>query len=1178
MTASDSDTVNTRPRRKKNFVGAPASGTAPAASSSTPSILTSAEVNASVSPARSWASYSEDEDDFPNEGSQARPVLGREARDRNSAVREAQEEQEPSYTDCMDTINATIAKVKNKANRTLNNGEEQAIFSAFQHMNKLYIRVLEENRKLRKRIDDHRCEQGGHPGPTRVVERMAPLPKPTYREALQGVASNTEKMADQPVVYISMTEEEDKTGKIKEIKTHIAGSKVEKIFSTKKGVAIRCHSDEDAGAVITSLQTKGLQGNRKPPLLPEVWLSYGTEDIRENDSSRSSIEATEVVGRLLDALESTTLGNAKVVIGMDSNAHHKSWGIMPHAVGGNTQAKTRGRALHDFITERSLVLRNIRSDPLTPTFISRKTDLESSDYPHHRTDWKKYKEATSRMLDSSWAYPPPGTRPEVAVATLLEHITLGLVEAAQAATPKKASRMDTERDTGGRKRRQGAKPRNCWWDAELREVRRKLNQVKRSPRATRDDIVAARRQYKALLRSKKTRAYHDFLDSLGNAESAEEVYKRIKTKNTTSCLVLLAGDACPASTCSRLADQYIGGTPATPRNMVQTEYRLTRSPDPHDNSTFLHDGVVSPISADEIERSLQAAQIDVKSAFCQVGHEAIVEGLRKAGAPKEILAFADDVTVMVAFKRKVKIPVVTIRGICEASLRDALRPTKLEMDPAKSQSLSSMGLQYERNSIEMKMLGVWITRSGSWKKHIIERVDKAKKIGFALARYARRSFGVKPSCIVDLYHRIMLPTVGFSIELWGPALANASYKRIVDQLGNLVLRVAFRLGKSFPQHLARTLASLEPTSVALTNIAVERYLHKETRLGPGNNVLQRKWEEELRARGLNLSARYERVGSIRAHDMGGAEVIIKEKSEAIKLEQSLREGVRVYTDGSRKDPDEAGTCSVGAAAIIYKHSNKEAHRFRLPPFATIYQAEQYAIIGALEALKKDKEVADGSRVLFFSDCRSVLQRILGGGGDHWSNRILEIASSMRVEGITCCFIWIPSHQQDGTIPGNEEADLEANRARLLELDGVVSDFPIPIAHTKGLLNNYARAQVVREAASISNPELRAMLSSRRQRGIVERQLRSYKDGSVLNLLAGHSKILRSYLAKIKPDAYDPLCQTCGVTHNLVHEDRPPWFVGGLGSVSITSARFRDFIKFLEVIVNKADSDNSQIAS
>ncbi|EER11384.1 hypothetical protein Pmar_PMAR019353 [Perkinsus marinus ATCC 50983] len=105
---------------------------------------------------------------------------------------------------------------------------------------------------------------------------------------------------------------------------------------------------------------------------------------------------------------------------------------------------------------------------------------------------------------------------------------------------------------------------------------------------------------------------------------------------------------------------------------------------------------------------------------------------------------------MVAFKRKVKIPVVTVRGICEASLRDALRPTKLEMDSAKSQSLSSMGLQYERNIIEMKMLGVWITRSGSRKKYIIQRVDKAKKVGFALARYARKTFGVKLSCIVDL--------------------------------------------------------------------------------------------------------------------------------------------------------------------------------------------------------------------------------------------------------------------------------------------------------------------------------------------------------------------------------------------------------------------------------------------
>lgn len=141
-------------------------------------------------------------------------------------------------------------------------------------------------------------------------------------------------------------------------------------------------------------------------------------------------------------------------------------------------------------------------------------------------------------------------------------------------------------------------------------------------------------------------------------------------------------------------------------------------------------------------------------------------------------------------------------------------------------------------------------------------------------------------------------------------------------------------------------------------------------------------------------------------------------------------------------------------------------KFEYAQWGCSYHTQELA---ALEALEGDKEVANGSRILFFSDCGSALQRVLGIEGSDWKNMALETVRSVRVWRITCSFTWVSSHQPDGTIPGNANADLEANRARMEEVGSAMAGFLIPITYRKKLLDNYANPNAVREAASISNP-------------------------------------------------------------------------------------------------------------
>ncbi|KAF4727269.1 hypothetical protein FOZ62_010001, partial [Perkinsus olseni] len=415
-----------------------------------------------------------------------------------------------------------------------------------------------------------------------------------------------------------------------------------------------------------------------------------------------------------------------------------------------------------------------------------------------------------------------------------------------------------------------------------------------------------------------------------------------------------------------------------------------------------------------------------------------------------IVAFADDVTVLVGFRCKVRLSAEEVQDLCQYELTRAFAYTALRMDPSKCQSLTNLRSASEGEGKELRILGVWLNRNDTWIKHLTERIEKSKKIGFALARFARSSFGIGPACILELYRRVMLPVVSYAIEFWGPSLANVSYKRMVNRLGNMAIRTAFRLGKSFPQHLSRTLADCGATSTELLNLAIERQLHREYSVGPRGKALERKWAQELRERRVDAMAHHEILGRSTPPTEIRAQVRILEKEEAIVAEQGLRSQlVRVYTDGSRKPPEEnlnsapSTEETIGSAAIIYLGERKSVLRARLPPSSTTYQAEQYALVLALGFLIKDAATLPDSTAYLFSDCRSALQSLSTQNRDHWTQTILGRIQALQILGIDCAFVWIPSHQPEGTIPGNDEADQRANEARLIPNSQMARDVPIP---------------------------------------------------------------------------------------------------------------------------------------
>ncbi|KAF4692858.1 hypothetical protein FOZ63_017174, partial [Perkinsus olseni] len=224
------------------------------------------------------------------------------------------------------------------------------------------------------------------------------------------------------------------------------------------------------------------------------------------------------------------------------------------------------------------------------------------------------------------------------------------------------------------------------------------------------------------------------------------------------------------------------------------------------------------------------------------------------------------------------------------------------------------------------------------------------------------------------------------------------------------------------------------TSTELLNLAIERQLHREYSVGPRGKALERKWAQELRERRVDAMAHHEILGRSTPPTEIRAQVRILEKEEAIVAEQGLRSQlVRVYTDGSRKPPEEnlnsapSTEETIGSAAIIYLGERKSVLRARLPPL--LYDVPSGTVRARLGAGVPYQGRSDAAR--FYCVPILGLQTILG--------RIQALQSL----GIDCAFVWIPSHQPEGTIPGNDEADQCANEARLIPNSQMARDVPIP---------------------------------------------------------------------------------------------------------------------------------------
>jgi len=153
------------------------------------------------------------------------------------------------------------------------------------------------------------------------------------------------------------------------------------------------------------------------------------------------------------------------------------------------------------------------------------------------------------------------------------------------------------------------------------------------------------------------------------------------------------------------------------------------------------------------------------------------------------------------------------------------------------------------------------------------------------------------------------------------------------------------------------------------------------------------------------------------------QVIIQEEEQALEEAKREREGLVLWTDGSRKEDE-----WTGCAAVWKEEGRWNKRRVHLGRQKEAFDAEMYAMSEAVkiaDEISRNKEVR---RVTVFMDSQATLRRIQSdkhGPGQVLALRTMNWESELTNKNIPVEYRWVSAHKG---VEGNKEADLQATKA------------------------------------------------------------------------------------------------------------------------------------------------------
>lgn len=499
----------------------------------------------------------------------------------------------------------------------------------------------------------------------------------------------------------------------------------------------------------------------------------------------------------------------------------------------------------------------------------------------------------------------------------------------------------------------------------------------------------------------------------------------------------------------------------------------------------------------------------------------------KSFIPKNtfIKIYADDITIAVATKSakwtRTKIQKI-LNGIQKWSTETGFKVSASKSaimhigkrNKLKKQTTPTLGSEEINLTNHQKLLGVWIDQKLNYNFHIKHTKDEVKQRLNIMKCLSKTKFGADRKCLLHILNMIILPKLTYGAPFYicpdRPILAKLS------PIYHQGIRYATGAFHSSPIDSILSESGLLPLDLIIAKIVINyssrqvargilnSQLHLNSKVQKIQDELQiptmsimeedptekLKWEEEIYRINTEIPERLPPAGKV-AH--------FKELCLT-----DYHHHQHIYTDGSKME--EGVGCGI--------HSNDSNTSICLPPHLSIFSAEAYAILNALEN-------GTSNLTVIFSDSKSVLEAIVNNNSNHpWIRTIKNILREKRGSAELC---WVPAHVN---ILGNENADKLAKQGATLKNP---IDVKTPFEDFERTVNDKIhQIWQIRWNTNISKlRQIKNTTSEWNTSYIKDR----YFSRIITRLRIGHTKLTHGHYAKKEDPA---TCIACGVPITVYH--------------------------------------------
>ena len=252
---------------------------------------------------------------------------------------------------------------------------------------------------------------------------------------------------------------------------------------------------------------------------------------------------------------------------------------------------------------------------------------------------------------------------------------------------------------------------------------------------------------------------------------------------------------------------------------------------------------------------------------------------------------------------------------------------------------------------EFRYLGVTLDSKLTFKKHIVTACSRAKTALMQCKGAIGRTWGTRPAVVLWIYKAIILPRILHGALVWWHKARLKTNKRELDKVQRLAMLMVTGAMRSTPTMALETMLGLNPLDLEIKKRATEQWFKlKSTGLWKGNRI-------ETGHASIN-SELEEKLSMILANNDLISKERIFDKKYRIHIDNRETwkpdtEGTICYTDGSRKESTKLSGSGVHIQCDDGTERNSTAY---LGKYASVFQAEIYAIIECVDMLEHIKEV------------------------------------------------------------------------------------------------------------------------------------------------------------------------------------------------------------------------------